>query len=161
MQPVQRQPHHTPTPHQPTVVTPRGGAGSPRTPPRRNTPRQASASLSVDAPEGLDVRGRRLWGQLRDSCRDDPAAVVLLEEACRIADRLDGLDRILRGENRHLLTVAVDDVGEYRFYVDAALSEARQQVSVLRQLIKSLPARGESENGDPDGWLGTLAAVPS
>lgn len=66
------------------------------------------------------TRGQRLWSDIADEHDLDPAQRILLEEACRIADRLDSLDvRIADGD-------------------DAAMTEARQQQNVMKQLLVSL-----------------------
>lgn len=90
--------------------------------------------------------------------------MVLLEEACRIADRLDGLARILAGENHELLRVVVTDLGEVVLVVDAALAEARQQANVLRQLVTALPFAKETPRGeeaDPTDWVDGVTGVPT
>lgn len=80
---------------------------------------------------------------------------MLLEEAARIADRLDRLDALLVGDTDvWFVLVHNTRTEDYEIKVDAALVEARQQASVLRQLIASLPLAKES--GDPDSgdaWL--------
>jgi len=84
---------------------------------------------------------------------------VLLEEVCRIADRLDSLARALTGENRQLLEVALDE-GIATFVVDNALVEARQQANALRQLVSALPLK-ETPSGetDPaDDWVAGLSS---
>ena len=53
-----------------------------------------SAGSGPAAPTGLGARGHRLWAALAESI-PGPAHLVLVEEACRIADRLDRLDRAL------------------------------------------------------------------
>ena len=66
------------------------------------------------------TRGQRLHDDITEAHDLDPAQRILLEEACRIADRLDSLDaRIASGD-------------------DAALTEARQQQNVMKQLLVSL-----------------------
>ncbi len=71
-----------------------------------------------------------------------PAHRVLLEEACRLADRLDRLDRLLerRGEQwarTHVEDGVGDDV-RIVVVVDALLSEARQHATALRGLVGEL-----------------------
>ena len=104
----------------------------------------------------LGPRGRRLWDAYA-SAADGQRGLVLLEEACRIADRLDRLDALLVGDTdvwfRLIHNTRTED---YEIKVDAALVEARQQASVLRQLIASLPISKESGDGDPDSWLDDL-----
>ena len=66
------------------------------------------------------TRGDRLWAELNEAHTLDPMQQVILQEACRVADRLDSLDaRIGAGD-------------------DAALTEARQQQNVMKQLLVSL-----------------------
>ncbi|QCR54945.1 hypothetical protein C1N80_06230 [Brachybacterium sp. SGAir0954] len=100
--------------------------------------------MAVTAPKGLGSRGRRLWREITEEHDLDPMQRVLLEEACRCADRLDRLEEKLSGREgawAHLMSrVDLDDedtrVIELR--VDGALSEARQQQNVFKQLLASL-----------------------
>ena len=71
--------------------------------------------------------------------------LVLLEEACRIADRLDRLDGVLSG--RDFLRVGQDEDGDYVLRVDSALSEARQQANVLKQLVAALRLPDQAQVG--------------
>lgn len=80
---------------------------------------------------------------------------MLLEEACRIADRLDRLDALLIGDRDSWVRVVSDGNGEYELVIDSALTEARQQALALRQLLSSIPMK-ESGDGDPDSWLDEL-----
>lgn len=93
--------------------------------------------MDIDAPEGLETRGRRLWAAVLELHDLGPAEVVLLEEACRLTDRLDRLDRVLIGK-AEMLRAVTNDEGDVRLVVDSALSEARQQANVLKQLLTSL-----------------------
>lgn len=91
----------------------------------------------VTRPE-LGKRGRRLWAELTTGT-STPAQLVLIEEACRIADRLDRLDAQLRGdEDAWLKFVVNDDGSEVTVVIDRALSEARQQAVALKQLFAEL-----------------------
>lgn len=103
------------------------------------------------APAGLDTRGRSMWDELT-SPSTGPAERVLIAEACRIADRLERLDRQLRGADREWLRLTWRETeGDLIVTVDKALSEARQQAVALKQLLgeirqaqapaKSAPAR--------------------
>lgn len=93
------------------------------------------------APVGLGARGRRLWRELATAATP-PAQRVLMEEACRIADRLERLDALLREH---------PEAWE-------ALREARQQAGALRQLVAEIrqsgvgvqsgPAKGGSSRDD-------------
>ncbi|MFC6017225.1 hypothetical protein ACFP2T_13535 [Plantactinospora solaniradicis] len=96
--------------------------------------------VTVTAPI-LGVRGRRLWRQFTaDGSELRPAEQVLLEEACRLADRLDRLDAMLRGDEDawarfHSLN---EDGSIVQVVINNLLSEARQQQSVLKQLLAEL-----------------------
>lgn len=94
----------------------------------------------------LDRRGRRLWGELAGKDKPGPAELVLIEEACRIADRLDRLDALVRGDADAWLRFSVSDDGtEVTVVIDKALSEARQQAVALKQLLAELrQSRGSS-----------------
>lgn len=116
-------------------------------------PQTPPSSCSLSEPPGLGVKGRRLWAAWAE--RVDERGLVLLEEACRIADRLDKLDVLLRGDAdvwcRLVHNVRTED---YELRVDSALVEARQQASTLRQILVSLPAKEpDGSDDDADGWL--------
>lgn len=101
-------------------------------------------------PSGLGTKGRRLWRELRELHEFDPAELVLLEEACRIADRLDRLDALLSGDVEVWLRFRVNDAGdEVTVVIDSALSEARQQANVLKQIIASLRLPDEKTGKRP------------
>ena len=109
--------------------------------------------------EGLGARGRRLWAAYADRV-DGVRGEVLLEEACRIADRLDGLHALLSGTAEDWIDVVEQkgkpDALEVR--IDAVLSEARQQEGILHRVLTTLPLR-ESDDGDPaDAWLAGLVS---
>jgi hypothetical protein len=90
-----------------------------------------------DAPHGLQARGCRLW---RDLSGGGLAAAqrVLLEEACRIADRLDRLDRYLAGDDWIGLDEEMPGSGRLIVVVDKALAESRQQATALKALLTEL-----------------------
>jgi len=96
------------------------------------------------APKGLGARGRRLWKDITDLHDLDPAQTITLEEACRTADRLDKLDDKLTGREdawAHLLPrvdLGDDDTRVIELRIDGALSEARQQQNILKQLLAAL-----------------------
>jgi hypothetical protein len=94
----------------------------------------------TETPARLGPRGAALWESVT-SLHDLPAPELeILTEACRCADRLERLDEQLTGDDMSWLDLEKmrrDDT-EYRVIVDAALSEARQQQNILKQLIASL-----------------------
>jgi hypothetical protein len=116
-----------------------------------------SESLSQNpANRAFGPRGRRLWAACFSQC-DGERGVVLLEEACRIADRLDRLDEILTGQ-AEVWAILVHDLRteDYELRIDGALIEARQQAATLRQILTSLPVKeapGGDDDDDPDVWL--------
>jgi hypothetical protein len=120
------------------------------------------ALIQSEAPPaaGFGPRGARLW---RDTIADpalvlSPAEQVLLEEACRLADRLDRLDDFLCGRQDAWLRFHArnEDGSIVRVVVDRALSEARQQADTLRGIVSDLvkktaaPALDKSEGSRRD-----------
>jgi hypothetical protein len=88
----------------------------------------------------------------------DPYAItVMIVEAGRIADRLQKLDALITGRQTLWATLCFgrDDVVEVR--VDNALPEARQQATVLRQLLAEIQRqRGQSRSAPSDDDLAGL-----
>jgi hypothetical protein len=88
---------------------------------------------------------------------DGQRGLVLLEEAARIADRLDELDRVIAGKGvLNLMSFRLDldledESGDRNINVRVefshVLAEARQQANTLRQLVASLPLK-EPDDGD-------------
>jgi hypothetical protein len=103
----------------------------------------------LPAESGLGERGRRLYRDFTASGPPlGPGERVLLEEACRIADRCDQLDDFLRGHGDVWLRFASrnDDGSVVEVVVDKALSEARQQAGTLKALVAQVAAmRGKQE----------------
>lgn len=89
----------------------------------------------------LGPRGRRLW---EDEGGDGLTGIRrnVLEEACRLVDRLDRLDAIVNGRDRSWLTLELDDDGQVTVVVDKLLSESRQQQLALKQLAGEIRAGG-------------------
>jgi hypothetical protein len=97
-----------------------------------------------------------------------PAERVLLEEACRTADRLDRLDAILAGDPGEWMRFRVSEDGaEVTVTLDRALAEARQQQLALRALVAELrQAQGSAgkptaPTAQPRGGSGVPAGVTS
>jgi len=94
---------------------------------------------SPRAPSGLKVKGERLWRELHALHELDPVQTVLLEEACRIADRLDRLDLLVGGRaTAWARLLPTDDDRVMELTIDGAVAEARQQATVLKQLLAAL-----------------------
>ena len=101
--------------------------------------RDAVTGNSPDVPMG--ARGRRLWQEVTgDGAKLRPAERVLLEEACRAADRLDQLDRLLRGDDDAWVRLhsANEDGSIVKVVLNNALAEARQQQVALKALVAEL-----------------------
>ncbi|MFG3702393.1 hypothetical protein ACGF5C_31600 [Micromonospora sp. NPDC047620] len=96
--------------------------------------------VTPDGPK-LGPRGRRLWEQLtNEGAALKPAERVLAEEASRTADRLDTLDRILRGdEDAWMRFRSMNEDGTVvAVQINNVLAEARQQQVALKALLAEL-----------------------
>ena len=118
-------------------------------------------------PARLGPRGAALWVSVTESHTLAAPEVEILTEACRCADRLERLDEHLHDEDLSWLDVEKlrSDGATFRVTVDAALSEARQQQNILKQLIASLRLPDEVTGKKPQhrGARGSYApkATPS
>jgi hypothetical protein len=108
-------------------------------------------------PSALAEAGRALWDDVvADNPDLDPMQRVQLLEACRMKDRLDRLDAILRGDAGEWMTVDVPDSGtEMTLNVDRALASATSTLNICKQVIAAL--RLPDRNGRP----GRRARTPS
>lgn len=91
-------------------------------------------------PVGLGERGRQFWVDTWADYELTDSEAVLLEEACRVLDRLDGLDATIRREGM----TTVGSTGQS--VIHPAIQEARQQQVVLHRLIAALSL--PDEEGD-------------
>ncbi|MGQ4513686.1 hypothetical protein [Streptomyces sp. DW26H14] len=99
--------------------------------------------MPLKYPSGLEDRGRRLWRESLAQWSLSPAHLVLLEEACRLSDRLELLDSIIR---RFVVEV---NAGEGEFAdLTRWLAEARQQSGALKVLLAEIR---QSAATKPDG----------
>jgi hypothetical protein len=113
---------------------------------------------ALDGPEGLGGRGSRLWVEMTVSWEPSPLHREMLLEACRMADRLDRLDRQLAGED-WLRFWARNDLGtEVTVFVDKALTEARELQSAFRMAVTDLVKAAGSAKPERRGG-GKLASV--
>jgi hypothetical protein len=117
----------------------------------------------VQPPEGLAERGAALWAALVADRSFSPSAGLLLAEACRIADRLERLDLLLRGEESVWARLVHDlRTDSYELVIDGALSEARQQASTLRQIVATLEEMTKKESDEiSDALRGLVAGLSS
>jgi hypothetical protein len=102
--------------------------------------------------------------QLRDALADaelGPAHKVLVDEAARMADRLDRLDSALNDKGTWLRFETADG-GEIVVTVDNVLAEARQQATALKGIVAELraamPRAEKSKPAAKAGGLGDLSA---
>lgn len=106
-------------------------------------------TVTGDPAAGFGSRGRRLWDDMTsDDKLTSPLDVVLLEEACRLADRLDRLDDFLRGREDAWLRFHArnEDGSVVRVVVDRALTEAREQASTLTTIVAKLDRTRSGES---------------
>ena len=72
------------------------------------------------------TRGALLWDEVAGAHELDPSQRLILEEACRVADRLDELDKLVTARG---VASALDS---------GILAESRQQQNVMKQLMVAL-----------------------
>jgi hypothetical protein len=106
-----------------------------------SVPLAAEQRAAAQPAESFGPRGTRLWDEMsaeREAL--SPPERLLLEEACRAADRLDKLDDFLTGRGDVWLRfrAANEDGSVVRVVVDRALSEVRQQADTLRGIVADL-----------------------
>lgn len=85
-----------------------------------------------------------MWTALHKDVEHDAATDLLLEEACRIADRLERLDALLRGDADEWVRVELPSdqlASELVLKVNPLLAEARQQAATLQRLVASLQSK--------------------
>lgn len=134
-------------------------------PPRPAVPEPLEKSKRYLPPEGYEhvrgPRGARLWEALSGQLAKQPVQLVLLDEACRMLDRLDRLDYVL-ADRSAWFTTETDDGGRVIVVVDAVLGEARQYAAAVRALLadisKALPKDVAERKGGLAGLADELAA---
>ena len=100
---------------------------------------EPAAAPPVPPPENLNSAGQALWSSVADAFELEEHERALLQEACRVADRLEALDAVVRAEG---VTIATPQGAK----AHPALVEARQQGVVLtRRLVASLRLPDEEE----------------
>lgn len=111
-----------------------------RSPAKRPPARKAATKKTtkrVAYPEGLGPRGRKLWSSL-NQIQGTPAGELALE-ACRMADRLETLDSVLRGGPAWIeLVEAAPDSGISVVKVDQALDKARALAISFKTILGDL-----------------------
>jgi hypothetical protein len=114
-------------------------------------------------PARLGPRGSQFWDCITTLHELAPAELEILAEACRCADRLERLDEHLHDPDLPWLDVEKlrSDGATFRVTVDAALSEARQQQNIFKQLVASLRLPDEMTGRKPQRRPGAASRVPS
>lgn len=109
--------------------------------------------------DGVSERSSRLADDLKVTSLAGPAR-VLAEEAVRIVERLDNLDRSLRGDADAWLDIVTrmpETVAEVT--VDKLLGEVRQQGLALATVLKTLAALTGDEAAVPTPVVDTADEV--
>lgn len=119
------------------------------------------ASDSPEPPHGLSARGQRMWSTSVAGPALTPGHLVLLEEACRVADRLDDLDRLLRAVSEGFEDESQESEGNEGALgrMTGLLAEARAQQVALKGLVAEL-RQGQRPAGGltgPSAGPGTMA----
>lgn len=79
-------------------------------------------------PTGLATGGRALWKAITDDHKLDATQLVQLEEACRIKDRCDTLDKAVR---------TLESEGDLKDYL-SAVGQANASANQMKQLLAAL-----------------------
>lgn len=119
-----------------------------------------TAPAPLEAPsERFGPRAARLWAEMAtDRAKMTPPEVVLLEEACRLADRLDRLDDFLAGRSDVWLRFHArnEDGSIVRVVVDRALTEVRQQQDTFRGMVADLLKKTGAAKEAPEEPKGSI-----
>lgn len=147
---------------------------APRAPraPRATAATRAPRTPRSTAPAGLSPRAAKFWDTVTAVHTVSAADQLILEEACRLKDRLDGLNDVILGKGvinlMHLRiphALELDDTGtvQVTMTVDNVLSEARQQANVLKQLLTALRLPDEESGKKPQhrGARGAYNSQPA
>lgn len=104
----------------------------------------------MKAPDSLGTGGRSLWNSIDEDHELNATQLVQLEEACRAKDRLDQLDKILRGDIEvwAYLTHNVR-TEDYELKIDAALTQANTTANLMKQLLAALRLPDEQTGKRP------------
>lgn len=135
---------------------------------RDRAPEADSVEVST-VPEGLCDRGAELWRSLGRERGTADGEVAL--EACRMADRLDELDRLIAGKGvLNLLQFRlgldlVDEVEDVRrveveVKISGVLGEARQQQRTFATLLEVLGMKPAADSPKPAATERPPAAHP-
>lgn len=82
--------------------------------------------------------GQRLWDAITAAHELDAQQVVQLTEACRMKDRLDKLDELLRGDVDAWATIEDFDGHPSVLVISSALDKANTTANVMKQLLAAM-----------------------
>jgi hypothetical protein len=108
---------------------------------------------------GLDEAGRELWEDVTALGAVGPLQAALLLEACRGVDRLNILDRQLKGGDWLRFRHSPEDEHEVVVYVDKVLIEAREQATTLKTIVAELSKTVGQSKAPPMKGGGVLADI--
>lgn len=88
-------------------------------------------------PHKLDARGLRLWKSIATGQKLSEIEQQNLVEACRIADRLEKLDELVRGDEDAWFRLKLPRTDErvIEILINDPMKEARMHAAALRQLL--------------------------
>jgi hypothetical protein len=135
--------------------------------PGRRCEAVAAAEARDAAADHAITDGNRDYGprgkQFRDALANEelgPAHQLLVDEAARMADRLDRLDYALQNKGTWLRFESTDG-GDVVVTIDNVLAEARQQATALKGIVSELraamPAPEKRKSAPKAGGLSALA----
>lgn len=103
-----------------------------------------------DNPTPADLRpgGSALWDAVTEDHELDATQLVQLEEACRIKDRCDALDRAVR---------LLEDSGDLKDYL-SAVAQANASANQMKQLLAALRLP-DPQSGKKPQYRGPRGAV--
>lgn len=82
--------------------------------------------------------GQRLWDAITEKHELDEAQRVQLVEACRMKDRLDQLDLLLRGDVSTWVSIHELEGSPSVLVVNAALAQANTTANAMKQLLAAM-----------------------
>lgn len=109
------------------------------------------ALASALKPKKLGPRGNAIWKAMTEAEEPDAMRAVLLAELCRMADRLEQLNRLISGDPTAWVHVTLprqesaDGEVVLNLRVDGLYNEARQTLTTMRQTITQLKSGGGGE----------------
>ena len=106
--------------------------------------------MASKIPTGLRPGGRSLWKAITEDHDLDAPQLVQLEEACRAKDRLDQLDRVLRGDvDTWAEIIGDEDHQRCRLQIAPALGKANETANLMKQLLAALRLPDEQTGKRP------------